>query len=108
MTKKLENYLVNKIETLERRCEVDRQYIATIQKELEHAREFENKVLKLAKRINIVPAHVVEHDGKSFDIDEYVNMESFYRREDPELYDFVINHLKWDKDLDKEEEEDDF
>lgn len=108
MTKKLENYLVNKIETLERRAEVDRQYIATIQKQLEYAHEFEDKVLKLAKRINIVPAHVVEHDGKNFDIDEYVNMESFYRREDPELYDFVINHLKWDNDLDKEEEEDDF
>lgn len=108
MNKKLTNYLVNKLETLERRAETDRQYIRMIQSELEKAREFENEVLKLAKRIKIVPAHVVESDGKNFDIDEYVNMGSFYRNEDPELYDFVINHLKWDKDLDKEEEEDDF
>ena len=106
MTERLENYLVNKIEDLEKRAEFNRQYIANLRVELEHAHEFENKVLKLAKRINIVPAHTVEHDGNKFDIDEYVNMESFYRREDPELYDFVINRLKWDKDLDKEEEDD--
>ena len=101
MTKELEKYLVRRIEKLEQVDYMNRSTITSLRVSEDAAHEFENKVLKLAKLIEIVPAHKVEDKatGKTYDVDEYVKMDSFYRDKDPELYDFVIETLKWDRNL---------
>ena len=99
MTKELERYLVKKVESLEQAERSNNMMITGLKSQVERLQNFEEKAYKFAKLIKIIPAHTVEdkEKNKSYDIDEYLSMDSFYRDKDPELYDFVINELKWDE-----------